>query len=303
MSLTYERVCGLAEALEVMGRHGAAAVPLAGGTDVVPHARARRIERGVLLDISRVGELRGIEFAAGFAMIGSLVTAAQLVESHDVVRAFPSLAAAAGSLGSPQVRNRATVGGNVVNASPAADLALALISLDAEVVLASSVGRRTLPLHGFFVGPGLTTRSPDELVVGFKVPVQPAARAVFTKVGLRRSLACALVNLSVVVVPADDGRSCTTAAIALGAVAPVCFRARTAENSLVGREVDADVLAAVAAAAARETSPISDVRGSAAYRRYLVAVYVERALAELFPAAYGDDGPAAGAAGAQGEAT
>lgn len=303
MSLTYERVCGLAEALEAMERHGAAAVPLAGGTDVVPHARAGHIERGVLVDISRVDELRGIEFAAGLATIGSLVTAAQLVESHDVVRAFPSLAAAAGSLGSPQVRNRATVGGNVANASPAADLALALMALGAEVVLASSAGRRMLPLHGFFVGPGLTRRSPDELVVGLKVPVQPAARAVFTKVGLRRSLACALVNLSVVVVPADGGRSCTTAAIALGAVAPVCFRARTAENSLVGREVDADVLATVATAAAGEARPISDVRGSAAYRRHLVAACVERALAELFPAARGDDGPAGSAAGVQGEAT
>jgi CO/xanthine dehydrogenase FAD-binding subunit len=303
VSLTYERVHDLAESLEVMGRHGAGAVPLAGGTDVVPHARARRIERGVLLDISRVDELRGVEFAVGFATIGSLVTAAQLAESHDVVRAFPSLAAAAGSLGSPQVRNRATVGGNVVNASPAADLALALTALDAEVVLASSAGRRTLPLDGFFVGPGLTRRSPDELVVGFRVPVRPEVRAVFTKVGLRRSLACALVNLSVVVVPADDGRSCTAAAIALGAVAPVCFRARRAESMLVRRDVDADVFANVAAAAADEARPISDVRGSAAYRRHLVAVYVERALAELFPAARRDSAPDGGSDGARGEAT
>jgi CO/xanthine dehydrogenase FAD-binding subunit len=105
------------------------------------------------------------------------------------------------------------------------------------------------------------------------------------------------------VVPADGGRSCSAAAIALGAVAPVCFRARRAESVLVGRDLDADVLATVAAAAAAEASPITDVRGSAAYRRHLVAVYVERALAELFPAARRDSAPDGGSDGARGEAT
>ncbi|MCZ7663216.1 MAG: xanthine dehydrogenase family protein subunit M [Thermoleophilia bacterium] len=283
MSLIYQRVTERAQALEVLEDRGAAAVPLAGGTDVMPGIRAGRYPEGVIVDITRVDELREMSLSGGSAVIGSLVTAAELARSPQVDEALPSLAAAARSLGSPQVRARATVGGNVANASPAADLLVALTALEAGVSLASHRGERTLPIDTFMLAPGLTRRAPDELILGFRIPLRDGARTAFTKVGLRRALACALVNLAMTVMPSPDGRSCTEASIALGAVAPTCLRARRAERLLVGREVDAELVSAVARAAAEETAPLSDIRGSAAYRRHLVSVHVERALLELFP--------------------
>ncbi|GAB4244545.1 MAG: xanthine dehydrogenase family protein subunit M [Thermoleophilia bacterium] len=284
MSLTYERVTNLAEALALLEERGAQAIPLAGGTDLMPGIRAGRFEHGTIVDISRVAELREMSFSGGSATVGSLVTAAELASSRHVADVLPCLAAAARSLGSPQVRNRATIGGNVVNASPAADLLLALTALRADVLLASRRGERTLPLDEFMLGPGLTRRASDELVLGFRIPLRPGGRAVFAKVGLRRALACAVINVAVAVVPSPDGRSCVEASIGLGAVAPTCLRARRAEELLVGPEVDAQVISAVALAASQEATPISDVRGSAAYRRHLTRVHTERALRELFPA-------------------
>ena len=280
MSLSFESVADLAAALDVLAGEGERVFPLAGGTDLMPGVRAGHVSSGILLDISRLDGLKGIHCSPASTFIGSLTTAAELARSDALGRRLPPLVSAASVLGSPQVRNRATVGGNVVNASPAADMLVALVGLGAHVKLASRRGERLLALDEFFVGPGLTRRGPDELVLGFDVAVRAGRRAAFHKVGLRRALACAVCSVSVAVVPAEGG-GCVEALIVLGAVGPTPVRARVAEGLLVSGGSGPRDITAVAQAAADACSPIDDVRASAAYRRHLVRVWTERLLTQL----------------------
>jgi CO/xanthine dehydrogenase FAD-binding subunit len=281
VALAYERVGDLGEALAVLGELGPSAVPLAGGTDLMPTIREGKITDTTLVDISRADELRTVEATTDHVRIGSLVTAAELARSSDMAEILPVVTAAARTLGSPQIRARATIGGNVVNGSPAADMALALVVAGAEVETATAGGVRSLPMEDFVSGPGLTRLAPGELVTAFKASVRAGARYGYAKVGLRRALACALVNVGVMVVPSADGARCAEARIVLGAVAPTCIRAREAEELLVGGEIDESIVDRVAEAASAECAPIDDVRASATYRRYLVGVHVSRLLTTL----------------------
>ncbi len=285
---SYERVSDLAQALALLSELGPAGVPLAGATDLMPDIRQGRYSDATLVDVSRLDELKAVRVTDDQVYVGSLVTAAELGRSAEVERILPILVAAARSLGSPQIRARATVGGNVVNASPAADMALALMAMGAVVETAALGGPRSLPLEEFVAGPGLTRLVPGELVTGFRVSPVAGTRQVYLKVGLRRALACAVVSVAVAADVRDGGRRCAEARIVLGSVAPTWLRVREAEVVLTEGDVDAALIARAARLAAAACSPIDDVRATASYRRHLVRVYVARALETVF--AYSGEG-------------
>jgi len=278
----FHRPSSVATALrlfETERRAGGRGKFVAGGTDLVVQGdRSLRY----IVDLTRL-PLRYVKRRGRRWVLGATSTMADL-EHHAALRGFASgiVSEAAGTAGSPQIRNMGTVGGNLANASPACDLAPPLLALDASVVVAGTRGRRTVPLERFFRGVNRTSLDGGLLVeVGLAAPPVPrGGRAAwsFQKLGRLQS-DIAVVNAAAGVVIAADGR-CTWARIALGAVAPTPLRARRAETLLVGRTLDAAAIEAAAGRAAQESRPVTDVRATADYRREMSRVLVARALTE-----------------------
>jgi CO/xanthine dehydrogenase FAD-binding subunit len=266
---------------EAEQRRGGRGRYVAGGTDLV--VQGDRTLR-YLVDLTRL-PLSYVKKRGGGWAIGATTRMAD-IEHAAAVRRFADgiLSEAAGTCGSPQIRNMATAGGNLSNASPACDLAPPLLALDASVVIAGKGGRRAVPLDRFFRGVHRTALNGGLLleIVVPALPKAPGGRAAwsFQKLGRLRS-DIALVNAAAGIVLDKTGR-CTWARIALGAVAPTPLRARRAEALLVGRVFDLAAIEAAADRAAREARPVSDVRASAEYRRDMSRVLVARALAECF---------------------
>ncbi|MCS7282777.1 MAG: xanthine dehydrogenase family protein subunit M [Anaerolineae bacterium] len=278
----------LPEALEMLAQRAPDVMPIAGGTNVIPDLRGGRYRPACLVNVAGLPELRGIRQEDGFLVIGGGVTIAEVIEDPLIAQVAPVLQEAAKTLGSPLVRNRATLAGNLANASPAADMAPPLLVLDAEVELASVEGTRRVPLKDFFIHVRRTVRQPHELMTAIRVPLPPEnSRARFFKVALRKADAIAVVN-GAVRVDWDGARNaqhgilsealCRAARIALGAVAPTPIRAYEAEQALEGRPLTPEVIAEAARLAAEATRTIDDIRGSAAYRRFVTEVMVRRTL-------------------------
>lgn len=275
----------LPEALEMLAERAPDVMPIAGGTNVIPDLRGGRYRPACLVNVADLPELRGVRREDGFLVIGGGVTIAEVIEDPLVAQFAPVLREAAKTLGSPLVRNRATVAGNLANASPAADMAPPLLALDAEVELASREGVRRVPLKDFFVHVRRTVRQPHELMTAIRVPLPPEnSRARFFKVALRKADAIAVVNgavwvdLEYGVGSVEYGGRCRAARIALGAVAPTPIRAHEAERALEGQVLTPEVVAEAARLAAEATRTIDDIRGSAAYRRVVTEVMVRRTL-------------------------
>ncbi len=283
----------LPEALAILAAHGPDAMPVAGGTNVIVDLRHRKQKPKALVDLGRVVELRGIRRDNGHIVIGAGTTISELL-THPLVAEHASiLHDAAKVFANPLIRNRATVGGNLADASPAADTAPPLLALGAEVALASQTETRWLPLADFMVGVRKTLRRPDELLTAVRWPAPPApqswgeqpspkswgVRGAYTKIGLRKADAISVLSAAVVVTQNGDGR-CQRVAIALGAVAPRPFRATEAEVLLTGQPLTADAIAEAARLAAAAIRPISDIRGEADYRRRVTEVVVRRLLTQ-----------------------
>ncbi len=269
------------EALALLAHYGDACRVIAGGTDLILELERGVRTQQVLVDISRIEALDTIHSGPDILTLGALASHNRIVASPDAVaRAFP-LARACWLVGAPQIRNRGTVAGNLVTASPANDTIAPLWAMDATVTLASQArGERTLPFDAFFQGVRRTALHPDELLVRINVPaLQPTERGTFLKLGLRQAQAISIVNTAVVVDFA--GSTVRRARIALGAVAPTILRAAEAETYLAGRELHAETINRAAELAATAARPISDIRGSAEYRRDMVRVLVSRALQQL----------------------
>jgi carbon-monoxide dehydrogenase medium subunit len=271
----------LDEALRLLADHQAEARLIAGGTDlIIEMDRGQRTPK-TIIDISRIPNLDTIvQDEARHIHLGPLVTHNQVVGSQLCIdRAFP-LVKACWEVGAPQIRNRGTVAGNLVTASPANDTITPLWALDARVTLQSIRGSRTLPFTEFFQGVRQTALEPDEMVVDIIFPAMENFQiGTFLKLGLRRAQAISVVNVAVVLTMLAD--TVTQARITLGSVAPTIVRAENAERFLTGKVLRPDVRQHAAELAAQTITPIADIRGSAEYRRYMTAVLTRHALEEL----------------------
>jgi len=279
----------LDQALHLLTRHAGQARIIAGGTDLVVEFDRRLRSPCTLVDISRLPSLDFIRLDdEGWLHLGPLVTHNDVIASSLCnERALP-LAQACRQVGAPQIRNRGTVAGNLITASPANDTITALMALDAIVTLRSARGERRVALADFYAGVRRTVMQPDEILVDIACRTLGAGQSgAFIKLGLRRAQAIAVVNCAVVLETGEDGRT-ADARITLGAVAPVIVRAHQAERSLIGRMLDEATISQAADLAALAAQPIDDIRGSAEYRRDAVVVLVRRALKRLAGGAAND---------------
>ncbi len=268
----------LREALECLVEHAPNAAPLAGGTNLVVDMRSGRHAPLTLVNVGALDELKGIRREDGHFLAGSGVTIAELLGNPEVAQSAPCLRAAAAVFASPLVRNRATLGGNLADGSPAADTAPPLLALDAEVELASAADRRWVPLDEFFLHVRKTQLRPGEIITAARWKAAGAGTyTAYQKLGLRKADAISVVSAAVRVDVMEDGRI-GTARIALGSVAPVPLRAKAAEAALLGQALTPAAAREAAELAAQAASPISDLRASAEYRREMVSVLVRRLL-------------------------
>jgi CO/xanthine dehydrogenase FAD-binding subunit len=270
----------LSEALHLLAEGAPDITPLAGGTNLIPDMRGGSHRPGVLMNIAGLNELRGITLEDGHLLVGSGVTIAELLGSPLIDRYAPLLREAAADMANPLVRNRATLGGNLVNASPAADTAPPLLVTDAEFELVSEQGSRRVPAEDFFLDVGKTIREPHELLASVRCPVPlPGATGAFRKLALRKASAISVISAAVMVALDGNGR-CKQVRIALGAVAPTPIRAHAAEEVMGGQSPAPATIAEAARLAAEATCCIDDIRGSGAYRQRAVEVLVRRLLTQ-----------------------
>jgi carbon-monoxide dehydrogenase medium subunit len=251
---------------------------LAGGTDLLVEMKDQRKTPEYLVDLKQIEGLDYLTYDDTCGLrIGALATVQSVGTSPAVAQHYAGLAEAAGSLGSVQVRNRATVAGNICRASPSADTLPPLIAGDATVTIFGPAGTRIAGLADFFTGPGWTVLSPGEILVEISVPAPlPNTGTVYLKHGRRAAMELATVGVAVALTLA--GPVCARARIVLGAVAPTPIRARLAEAALQGRTVDETAIEEADQAAMHEARPISDVRSSAGYRQEMVEVLTRRAI-------------------------
>lgn len=267
----------LAEACTLLGELGGKVVVLAGGSDVLHKMKIGSLAPDHLVSLKNLQELREIRHEQGRGVvIGSLVTHDSIYRSRFLQERYLSLSMAAHTMANTQITNIGTVGGNIVNASPLADLPPILIALGASVKLVGRGGERVLPLEEFITGPGQTVIAGDEILTEIVIPDQATTGSTYKKFGLRKSGALAVVGVATAVTVQDG--TIADARIVLGAVAPVPMRAKKAEESLKGKKASDEAIEEAAAAASAESRPISDLRGSDEYRRELVRVYTKRAL-------------------------
>lgn len=266
-----------ADAVALLTEHGAGAKVLAGGTDLLADLKFSPHHPQMIVDISRLDELKDIEVAADGLHIGALVTHSEIMQSPVIRDMFPALVEAAHTIGAVQTRNLGTLGGNLVTCVPSMDSGPTLIALEAQVTIAGPSGKRTVPLDELFAGPRKTSLKVGELLTDIVIPKTSLNKpAAFEKFGLRKGQALALVNAAAALF-VDKGNF-KAPRIALGAVAPTVIRAPKAEAYLEGRKVSAEAMAEAGRIAATEAKPISDFRASADYRRDLIAVLVKRCL-------------------------
>jgi carbon-monoxide dehydrogenase medium subunit len=270
----------LAEATEVLAKYQGEARTVAGGTDLLLKMKAGRLSPKAIVNIKRVPELRGLTFNSHLTL-GALTTLEEIKQSSMIRERYPALSDAAATMASVQIRNLATVGGNMCNAAPSADLAPILIALNAAARLAGIKGERRIPLEDFFTGPGTTVLAPGELLVSLEVP-PPAGPSVYLKHSPREHMDIAVVGIGLALRGYNPlSQECAEPRVVLGAVAPVPLRARRAEAELTGGPLAAERIDRAAKIAAEEAKPIDDVRGSAWYRRRMVAVLTRRGLETL----------------------
>jgi CO/xanthine dehydrogenase FAD-binding subunit len=264
---------------EALGAVAGGARPVAGGSDLVVGARHGKAPLpAALVAIDRLHELAAIEPAGDGVRIGALARHADIEASPLLGERFSALPDGSALVGSPSTRNVGTLGGNVMNASPAMDTGAPLVVLGAEVELRSQEATRRLPVEEIWTGPGRTVAAADELCVAIHLPAPPAASgSAYVRLEYRRAMEIAVVGAAALVVLAGDG-SVGECRIALAAVAPTIIRAPLAEQAIAGSLPSPEALAAVAAAASEASRPLTDLRGSEAYRRHTVGVVARRAV-------------------------
>ena len=269
----------LQEASRLIKENGPGGRFLAGGTDLVIAMKEKGLLPKYIVDLKRVPGLVGIrENNDDSITIGALTTMYAIETSPVIRRKYPFLAQSAAEVGSIQIRNRATVGGNMANATPSADVAPALIALNATAKIAGASSQKTVLLEEFFRGPGLTIMDADEILTEITIPkTAPQLVGEYIKFSPRDMMDLAYVGIAVAYNLGSD-KKCNGVRIVLGAVAPTPIRAKNSEALLEGKVLTEELAAKVGDAAARESKPISDVRSSADYRRAMVGIMTKRAI-------------------------
>lgn len=267
------------ETLQVIAEHGRVGV-VAGGTDaVVGHRSGKRPLADVVVGIHRLQDLDGIQQTHDDGLsIGSLTSYASLLASSEILERFTALADASAIVGSRATRNVGTLGGNIVNASPAMDTGAPLLVFNATIELRSQARTRQLPIAELWTGPGLSVIGDDELLVSVTLPSMPQqSGSAYLRLEYRRAMEIAVVGVAARITLAEDG-TVAAASIALAAVGPTCFLVDAAGHALVGQRLDESNIAAAGATAAAAAKPISDNRASENYRRQMVSVLTRRAV-------------------------
>ncbi len=255
----------LNEALELLDKYGKEAKILAGGTDLLVKMKMRLVEPKYIINIKGIRELNFIKDEGNQVRIGALTRWRQLEKSELIKNFFPSLYDAVKVMGGTQIRNMATVGGNLCNASPAADSAPPLMVLNAKLVLASKKGEREIPITQFFKGPRKTELRKDELLKEIVIPYEERSGQYYIKLGRRNAFTLSVVSVAALV-KVDDNRF-SDVRIALNSVAPTPVRSRSVEEALKNKEVTYEAIKEASKEVLKDISPISDVRASAEYRR------------------------------------
>ena len=270
----------LDEAVALLKERGDGVKLLAGGTDLLVQMKEAGLHPSAVVSLHALPELRGVEFDEKAGLVVGAATDMMTIEAFPAVRErFTALADGAAIVGSVQTRNMATLGGNIANAAPSADTAPPLVVLDAVAEVAGPDGSRQVPVGELFAGPGRTALAPHEVLVSFRLPTPPPRTgSVYQRHTPRKIMDIAAVGVAVRLTLTSDADTIREARICLGAVAPTVIRAPEAEEALIGQSPSEELLVQAAELAQAAARPISDVRGSAEFRRYLVGVLTKRCL-------------------------
>jgi carbon-monoxide dehydrogenase medium subunit len=269
----------LGEASGILKEKGPGGRFLAGGTDLLIAIKEKGLNPTYVVDLKRIPGLSGIrEQVDGAVTIGALTTMREIETSSLITTRFPFLARSAAEVGSIQIRNRATIGGNMANATPSADVAPSLLVLEARAKVSGSSGERVIGLEQFFRAPGQNAMAPEEILTGLLIPPSPLhLRGEYIKFSPREMMDLAYVGIAVALALNSNG-GCQHVRIALGAVSPTPMRARNAEAVVLNKVLTEELAEEAGVEAAQESKPISDVRSSADYRREMVRAMTKRAL-------------------------
>ena len=275
------------EALEILSRYGKEIKIIAGGTDLLIQYYDRLYEVSNWLDLKNIKELKEIRIYQNQMEIGAMVTHAQLENSEDIKKYFPVLCLAAADIGSPQIRNRGTIGGNIVNASPAGDLLAPLMAYDAQFRLLSTQGEKIVPAEEFFVGPKKTILEPAQLLTRIILPL-PSERTYgcWIKIGKRKALIIATITLALVVEMAEDNKTVKDVKTCLGSVAPTPIEIKEIRKKIVGKKFNQLDFNQLGQIVEDKISPIDDIRGTREYRKDVAKEIMINALEEI-DSAYG----------------
>ena len=274
----YLRVTTVDECVQVLTEWGEKASLLAGGTDLIPKLRQGRLSVSSVIDLAHIPDLDRIESDENGILIGSMLRLRALQKEENHPAPMDVLRQCAGHVSSMQVRNVATLGGNVCNASPAADTVPGLLVLDATARIHGRQGTKEVPMESFFSSPGKTILGPDDLLTGFFIPhTPPNTGAAYRKHAIRGDSDVAIVGAGAKITLDADGRI-STARIALASAGPTPLRMKREEQTLAGKHPEAQLLKETAAACAERCSPITDQRASKEYRKEMIRVWVEDAL-------------------------
>ncbi len=272
----YQSPASLEEALGLLAERGDDAKVMAGGQSLIPLLKLRFSQPALVVDIGRLPAMAEIKRDDGHLGIGALVRHVDIERSQELAKLLPMMVEAVHWIADPLVRNRGTVVGSVCHADPSGDWGSIMLALNAEVVAQSASGQRVIPVDGFFEGPFTTTLRPDEVVTAIRIPL-PSGRSGGAYHKLERKVGD-FATVAVTVQIELDGRKVKTAGIGLTSVGATNIKAKKAEQAIVGRELNDEVIAEAARLAAEAAEPKDDIRGTAAYKKDVVRVFVQRGL-------------------------
>jgi len=268
----------LNEAVALLSKYGDRAKVMAGGTDLMQRMKiGEETTPASIVSLRKLRDLEHIDVTDGGVAIGALTSLSDVGHHELIGEQYTVLAEAAASIGSPQIRNRGTLIGNVCSASPAADATVALLALDASVTIAGGDGEHEVPIGDFLCGPRRSCLAAAQIVTGITIPANGWSASAYVRSGLRRAMDCCVASAAAALVVGADG-TISDARVVLGALAPTPIRVQTAEDALMGQMLSDELLGQIGAAASTAAQPITDIRGSAEYRRELAGALARRAV-------------------------